>query len=158
MSGLGNHGHVVRDRDRWTPGRRHAPLSPRCGKPLAIYETAGAAVPDKYNGTGQAIRQARQDRGLSQGQLAAAIGVANRKVVGDWETGRRYPRKGTAALERVLGIRLGGPVCCLPEGHPPGCRSQAAVARKYAADVERIAEARRVLGWRYGRPARTEAA
>jgi hypothetical protein len=44
MSGPGNHGHVVRDRDRWTPGRRHTPLSPRCGKPMLAYETANGPM------------------------------------------------------------------------------------------------------------------
>lgn len=133
-------------------------MTPRCGKPLAIYETSGTAVPDKYEMTGQVIRQARLALDMSQAQVAALVGVSGRSVVGDWETGRKYPSKGAAVLEEVLGIRLGGPVCGRPEGHARGCRSRAAVARNYAADVERIAEARREQGWRYGRPAERRAA
>lgn len=92
MSGLGDHGHAVYDRDRWIPGRRHAPLSPRCGKPMLRYEAAN-------------------------------------------------------------GPMLEEPWCARPVGHNGRCRSAAALGRKYAADIERIATMRRVEGRRYGRAA-----
>ena len=70
------------------------PLSPRCGRPMARYETAGGPA-----------------------------------VLMDEE-----------------------PACGRPEGHHGPCRSAAAVARYYAADMARIAEIRRVRGRNYGRP------
>lgn len=91
MSGLGNHGYTVRDRDRWTPGRRQAPLSPRCGKPMLRYEACNGPMIDQ-------------------------------------------------------------PECARPEGHAGMCRSGAALARKYAADRDRI-YALRARGVRYDRPA-----
>ena len=42
------------------------------------------------------------------------------------------------------------PTCARPEGHSGMCWSAAFLARRYAADVARIAEARRAR--RYGRP------
>lgn len=48
---------------------------------------------------------------------------------------------------------LEDPVCGRPEDHRGRCRSEAAVARKYASDVARIDTVRRETGWRYGRSA-----
>lgn len=91
MSGLGDHGHVVRDQDRWIPGGHHAPLSPRCGKPMLRYEAANGPMLDQ-------------------------------------------------------------PECARPEGHAGMCRTGPALARKYAADRDRI-YALRAQGVRYDRQA-----
>lgn len=48
--------------------------------------------------SGEKIRQARLKQGMSQSQLARAVGVSERNVV-RWETGRNQPR-----LEHVLRI------------------------------------------------------
>lgn len=40
---------------------------------------------------GERIRKAREDLGLSQGELALRLGV-DRKTVGNWESGRNQPR------------------------------------------------------------------
>ena len=65
------------------------------------------------------------------------------------------PRCGKAMTryEAVNGPMLEDPVCGRPEGHQGRCRSEAALARKYAADVARIGAVRREYGWRYGRSA-----
>lgn len=105
------------------------PLSPRCGKPLTIYEVSGTVIPDKYDGFGRVIREARERRGMSRTQLAEAVGGRGRKLIADWENERFYPRKGLAVLEEVLGVSLGGPACARPAGHNGRCRSAAAVER-----------------------------
>jgi transcriptional regulator with XRE-family HTH domain len=127
---------------------------PRCGKLMTAYETPGAAVPDKY-AYGPVIRRARLAAGMTQQQLAGKIGVASRNVVAAWENGRAWPRK-ASVLEEVLGVRLGGPVCGLPEGHAGPCRSQRALAGYYRQAARRVAAAR-ARGRRYGQ-ARSEAA
>lgn len=131
MSGLGNHGYVVRDRDRWIPGARHVPLSPRCGKPVIPYEMPGRPTAGEYCGYGPLIRSAREASGMTPAQLAAAVGLRSARVVIAWELEWSYPGRSAVALERVLGIRLPGPRCGRPEGHNPAtrCRSAAAVAR-----------------------------
>jgi hypothetical protein len=69
--------------------------------------------------------------------------VSSRNVIADWEASRKYPRKGAAVLEEVLGITLGGPRCGRPEGHNGPCRPVEAVARYRRADMERQRRASR---------------
>ena len=52
--------------------------------------------------------------------------------------------------EASNGPMLEDPECARPEGHPGPCRSAPALARKYRADVARVAAVRRA-GVRYGR-------
>ena len=47
---------------------------------------------------GQAIKTLRQKQGLTQAQLADRCGM-NAQTVSDWETGKKWPPKGTS--ERV---------------------------------------------------------
>ena len=56
--------------------------------------------------SGERIRQARQARGLTQAQLATAIGVS-RSAIAQWETDRTGQVGGNLALlARVLGVPL----------------------------------------------------
>jgi transcriptional regulator with XRE-family HTH domain len=56
---------------------------------------------------GARIKIARARRGMSQQQVADAIGVA-RTTVDSWENGRSQPKRGKVlgALERELGVSL----------------------------------------------------
>jgi transcriptional regulator with XRE-family HTH domain len=55
------------------------------------------------------IRQARERLGLTQQDVAAAVGVSLR-TFGNWERGETVPQRRLAKLEDVLGTRLrGGP-------------------------------------------------
>lgn len=54
----------------------------------------------------QAIKQARKDKGMTQIELAAALGCSDVSVY-NWEAGRRKPLPVyLAALEKVLGVEL----------------------------------------------------
>lgn len=53
---------------------------------------------------GQRIRSAREARGWSQQDLAAAVGVTSR-TVGNWERGRS-PKQHIGAIERELHVKL----------------------------------------------------
>lgn len=53
--------------------------------------------------TGDRIRIARKQRGLTQGALASLVGV-NRATVTKWETGKTAPRVSEVNL---LGVHLG---------------------------------------------------
>lgn len=55
---------------------------------------------------GQRIRSAREARGWSQQDLAAAVGVTSR-TVGNWERGRS-PKQHIGAIERELHVKLRG--------------------------------------------------
>jgi ribosome-binding protein aMBF1 (putative translation factor) len=56
---------------------------------------------------GQRIRAAREKRGMTRAQLAAAIGVATCSVC-RWELGRRTPEAwAIRALEYALGLQIG---------------------------------------------------
>lgn len=61
---------------------------------------------DEFAGLGEALRRLREDRGLTQKELAQRSGTA-RRVVNSWETGRNLPRVPTleGALE-ALGADL----------------------------------------------------
>jgi transcriptional regulator with XRE-family HTH domain len=50
---------------------------------------------------GRRIKRARERAGLTQRQLAEAIGV-DRKTVGNWESGASSPRSSLARIESVL--------------------------------------------------------
>ena len=55
---------------------------------------------------GERIRQARQERGLTQDQLAGEVGVS-RSAVAQWETGRAGQLTGNLArIADVLGVGL----------------------------------------------------
>lgn len=56
---------------------------------------------------GDRIRRAREQRGWTQAQLAAEVGVA-RETIGNWETGASNPRNAMGRLEHVLGKPLAG--------------------------------------------------
>lgn len=56
---------------------------------------------------GDRIRRAREQRGWTQAQLAAEVGVA-RETIGNWETGASSPRNAMGRLEAVLGTPLAG--------------------------------------------------
>lgn len=56
---------------------------------------------------GEAIRAARQRRGLTQAQLGEALpNPVHAKTVSKWERGLAIPRGQLPALERSLGLRL----------------------------------------------------
>lgn len=56
---------------------------------------------------GEAIRSARQRRGLTQAQLGEALpNRVHAKTVSKWERGLAIPRGQLPALERALGLRL----------------------------------------------------
>jgi transcriptional regulator with XRE-family HTH domain len=56
------------------------------------------------------IRSAREAKGWTQADLAAAVGVA-RETVGNWETGSSTPRNSLARIQNMLEVDLGaGPV------------------------------------------------
>jgi transcriptional regulator with XRE-family HTH domain len=53
---------------------------------------------------GEAIRAAREAKGMDQGQLAEAVGAA-RETVSRWETGAlRISRRSLLAVQGVLGM------------------------------------------------------
>lgn len=54
---------------------------------------------------GDAIRDRRRELGLSQQELADAVGV-DRRSVGAWETGRHFPARYLSNIAAVLGLRL----------------------------------------------------
>ena len=67
---------------------------------------------------GQRIVAARREAGLTQTQLAAAVGVRE-DTVASWEAGRRQPRVvHVRALARALGITAGRLVDDEPTGVP----------------------------------------
>ena len=105
------------------------PERPRCDRPVSPYEAPGRPTSGKYGGYGPLIRAAREKLGLSPAQLAAAVGVKSAQAVIWWELEWSRPGRFAAALEQLLGIRLPGPRCGRPEGHPSWCRSEAAVVR-----------------------------
>lgn len=51
---------------------------------------------------GKRVKRARERAGLTQRQLAEAVGV-DRKTVGNWEAGLSSPRSSLGRLEAVLG-------------------------------------------------------
>lgn len=57
---------------------------------------------------GERIRDAREAAGLTQHELAAAVGVTGR-TVSSWERDAVAPRSKLGRLEHVLGVRLRGP-------------------------------------------------
>lgn len=83
---------------------------------------------------GEEIRRAREERGLTQAQLAAAIGVGARTVQ-SWEAGAVVPRNRMAILERFFADdeedRGGGPPL------------------RHASDADLIAEVARRFGRRF---------
>lgn len=65
----------------------------------------GAMTTAESHRIGRLIRLARAEAGMTQAQLADAIGVA-RITVGEWERGvkLRYTRADAIALEQALGV------------------------------------------------------
>jgi ribosome-binding protein aMBF1 (putative translation factor) len=62
---------------------------------------------DYYFHLGEAIRQARQERGLTQLRLATELDLASQVSIHNWETGKRTPDAWTVdRLERYFGRRL----------------------------------------------------
>ena len=105
-------------------------MSPRCGRPVAPRETPGNPMPGVYDEAGQVILRARTALGMTQAEVAEALGAYGYLIVCRWEKGLAYPMGDSAVrLERLLGIRLPGPRCGRPEGHRGYCRSAAAVVR-----------------------------
>lgn len=51
------------------------------------------------------IRRAREDKGLTQEQLAEAVGVSQR-TIGNWERGASVPRNRLGRLENILDVSL----------------------------------------------------
>ena len=55
----------------------------------------------------EAIRRHREARGLTQGQLARAMGYHSQSIVAMWESGERKPPSDKLPrLARVLGCRI----------------------------------------------------
>lgn len=54
---------------------------------------------------GRAIRRAMERKRMSQGDLAAALGVS-RSAVNAWINDRAYPQNSLGALEEILGVKL----------------------------------------------------
>jgi transcriptional regulator with XRE-family HTH domain len=57
--------------------------------------------------TGKEIRRLREARGLTQEQLAQAVGVGMR-TVGAWERGETVPLNRMGALEKFFGVAENG--------------------------------------------------
>lgn len=67
---------------------------------------------------GARIAEARRAKGLTQGQLAQAIGASSNMAVSRWERGEIRPSAGHAiALARVLGTTV--EALLADEAHPP---------------------------------------
>jgi transcriptional regulator with XRE-family HTH domain len=59
---------------------------------------------------GHRIERRRQVLGMTQEELARRVGV-NRASIGNWESGRHFPKRYIGKLEEILGITLaGGPL------------------------------------------------
>lgn len=67
---------------------------------------------------GAALKQARQEKGISQRQLAELVGVSH-GAVGHWETGRQISEENVAALEDALELPRGQLGWILGYGDPP---------------------------------------
>jgi len=106
---------------------------------------------------GDRIRSARERKGMTQQQLADALGVA-RETVGNWETGVSTPRNAMGRLRDVLEDNLDGTVRTVDqdagvlldidptalEGLSPAERDEVLTAAKLAI-LERAREIRRRL-------------
>jgi transcriptional regulator with XRE-family HTH domain len=71
---------------------------------------------------GKRVKRARERAGLTQRQLAEAVGV-DRKTVGNWEAGLSSPRSSLGRLEAVLGAHG----FTVDDGPPPPATSADAV-------------------------------
>lgn len=67
-------------------------------------------MPDRSKDIGTRIRRLREERGLTQDQLAERCGVYGANVVSRWESGKQTPRLDTAG---VLAEALGVPIDAL---------------------------------------------
>lgn len=85
---------------------------------------------------GKALRQLRKRRGLTQGQLAEAVGVAGHSTVATWEL-RADPIDDDEMLERLASV-LGVPVDALAEGKVPTERVMAQAFDEAVGQVARI--------------------
>jgi len=76
---------------------------------------------------GRRIRDARERKRWTQGQLASALGV-DKKSVGNWERDKTLPRNSLAAIEAVLDVDLGEEAAAMPK----------LVADNYGDEVVRV--------------------
>jgi transcriptional regulator with XRE-family HTH domain len=87
---------------------------------------------------GHRIERRRQVLGMTQEELARRVGV-NRASIGNWESGRHFPKRYLGKLEEVLGIQLDPP--------PEPSRIVPPELRKMVREtLEDPADQRRVLG------------
>ena len=81
------------ERDQRRPAIRHLPR---------IVGLLGLRPSRNAEALSERLRAARRWRGLTQGELAALVGV-DRRTLGDWERGVRSPgMEGPAAIEEAL--------------------------------------------------------
>ena len=81
------------ERDQKRPAIRHLPR---------IVGLLGLRLSRNAETLPERLRAARRWRGLTQGELAALVGV-DRRTLGDWERGVRSPgMEGRAAIEEAL--------------------------------------------------------
>lgn len=81
---------------------------------------------------GQRIMRRRQVLDMTQEELAQRVGV-NRASIGNWESGKHFPKRYLGKLEAVLGIALDPPddpplspeVQAVLDGLTPGQRARA---------------------------------
>lgn len=67
---------------------------------------------------GAIIRRARQEKRLTQAQLALQLGV-HKNTVADWEKDKYFPDRHYHALNKILHISLGGPAEQGPDSTVP---------------------------------------
>ena len=72
---------------------------------MALYGDDACMVADRALGT--RIKKRRQVLGMTQQQLADAVGVS-KSTVANWESGKHFPLRYLGKLEAVLGVTLGG--------------------------------------------------
>lgn len=68
---------------------------------------------------GQRIRRERERRGMTQNELAHALGVANTQV-SRWETGAAFPERYIEQLRDILGVSAEDVVEDMLPGEPNG--------------------------------------
>lgn len=85
--------------------------------------------------SGFKIRQSRLRKGLSQSQLARAVGVSERNVV-RWETGRNQPRiEHLVRIAEVCGVNVGDLLENGPDDSEPITREQRLMAVGLAVEA-----------------------
>lgn len=105
----------------------------------AVASTVGCVATART--LGDYIRQARERRGMTQGELAQAVGVSMR-TVGNWERGQAVPRSSLTRVEDLL-----GPLDEAAGALPPAAQSLIEMIRN---DPDLLPEAKEHLERQYG--------